>query len=630
MLAEMKKRVKKTKEVISVFFYLLLIFIFLTVLVGSLSFIYFARDLPRPEDFVGRSVSRPTRIYDRTGENLLYTIHGEERRDLIGIEEVPDHLIYALLAAEDSNYYDHFGIDMRGIGRSILINLRERNISAGGSTISQQVVRSAMLTRERTFMRKIREVILTLEMERRYDKNQILEFYLNQISFGHNVYGIETASQSFFGKPASELTLGESAILVAMIRSPSALSPYSKNTAALTGRKNYILNRMEELNYITEKEKKQALDEEPEFSRFRNYLKAPHFVTEIKKELKQTYGEDFLKRSGLKIYTTLDYDLQKRTETIVDVLTSQNSEQYNSHNMSVVVNDPNTGEILAMVGSADYHGDKYPSDCVPGNTCLFDPYTNVAMRGRQPGSAFKPFVYAEAFRNGYDGNTTVVDEKKNFGTESDPYVPRNYDGNYRGEVTLRQSLAQSLNVPSVKVLDEKAGIPESIELAERFGITTLTEDPYYYGLPLVLGGGDVKLLELTSAYGVFATEGLKTPPQSILSIENSNGDIIYEKNSTPRRVLEASVAQEITDILSDNESRAPIFGSNSVLHFEDREIAVKTGSTQNFRDGWAVGYNENVVVGVWTGNNNNQSMVNAPGLSVAGPAWRMIMKQTIN
>lgn len=626
----MKKRVKKTKEVISVFFYLLLIFIFLTVLVGSLSFIYFARDLPRPEDFVGRSVSRPTRIYDRTGENLLYTIHGEERRDLIGIEEVPDHLIYALLAAEDSNYYDHFGIDMRGIGRSILINLRERNISAGGSTISQQVVRSAMLTRERTFMRKIREVILTLEMERRYDKNQILEFYLNQISFGHNVYGIETASQSFFGKPASELTLGESAILVAMIRSPSALSPYSKNTAALTGRKNYILNRMEELNYITEKEKKQALDEEPEFSRFRNYLKAPHFVTEIKKELKQTYGEDFLKRSGLKIYTTLDYDLQKRTETIVDVLTSQNSEQYNSHNMSVVVNDPNTGEILAMVGSADYHGDKYPSDCVPGNTCLFDPYTNVAMRGRQPGSAFKPFVYAEAFRNGYDGNTTVVDEKKNFGTESDPYVPRNYDGNYRGEVTLRQSLAQSLNVPSVKVLDEKAGIPESIELAERFGITTLTEDPYYYGLPLVLGGGDVKLLELTSAYGVFATEGLKTPPQSILSIENSNGDIIYEKNSTPRRVLEASVAQEITDILSDNESRAPIFGSNSVLHFEDREIAVKTGSTQNFRDGWAVGYNENVVVGVWTGNNNNQSMVNAPGLSVAGPAWRMIMKQTIN
>ncbi len=629
MLTEMKI-LKKIKEAFAILFYGVIALLFLGLFFGSVAFIYFGRDLPRPEDFVSRTISRPTRIYDRTGEHLLYTVHGEERRDLIDIDQVPDHLIDALLAAEDSRFYEHYGIDMEGIGRSILINLRERRLAAGGSTISQQLTRSALLTQERTFMRKVREMILTVELERRYSKDEILEFYFNQIPFGHNVYGIETAAQSFFDKSVSELTVEESATLVAMIRSPSALSPYGDNLDALMGRRNYVINRMASLDFIDEKERQKAIDEEPEFSRFRNYLRAPHFVLNVKEQLEDTYGSEFLSERGLKIYTTIDFELQRKAEGVARLMAERNKEQHNAHNISIVITDPNSGEILAMVGSADYYGERYPEDCVPGKSCLFDPYTNVALRGRQPGSAFKPFVYAEAFRNGYSGNTTVIDERTNFGTEADPYIPRNYDGRFRGEVTLRDSLAQSLNVPSVKVLADMAGLPQSIRLSERFGITTFTEDPYHYGLPLVLGGGEVKLTELTSAYGVFATEGIKYPISYISKIEDSSGNTIMRSNSTPRRVLESSVAREITSILSDNDARAPMFGSNSLLHFPDNEVAVKTGSTQNFRDGWAMGYTSDIVVGVWTGNNNNQSMVNAPGLSVAGPTWRVLMEESIN
>ena len=630
MIIEMSKKAKKVINFLSTLFYGFLAVLFIVIFLGAAGFIYFGRDLPRPDDFVSRTVSRPTRIYDRTGENLLYTIHGEERREIIGIDDMPDHLIDALLAAEDSRFYSHFGVDIEGITRSALVNLRERRIAAGGSTISQQLTRSALLTADRTFMRKVREVILTFELERRYSKDQILEFYFNQIPFGHNIYGIETAAQSFFGKQASELTIAESATLVAMIRSPSALSPYGDNLDALIGRRNYVINRMNSLGFISEKEREEAINEEPEFSRFRNYLRAPHFVLQVKEQLENRYGSEFLNERGLKIYTTIDFELQRKAEGVAKLMKERNSEQYNGHNISIVINDPHTGEILAMVGSADYYGEKYPEDCVPGKSCMFSPYTNVALRGRQPGSAFKPFVYAEAFRNGYDGDTVVIDERKNFGSAANPYIPRNYDGQYRGEVTLRNSLAQSLNVPAVKVLDELAGLPQSIRLAERFGITTFTEDPYYYGLPLVLGGGDVKLVELASAYGVFATEGLKLPTKYVSKIENSSGDVIMNNNSTPRRVLESSVAREITSILSDNEARTPMFGSNSLLHFPDHQVAVKTGSTQSFRDGWAMGYTEDIVVGVWTGNNDNTSMVNAPGMSVAGPAWRFLMEESIN
>jgi membrane carboxypeptidase/penicillin-binding protein PbpC len=288
--------------------------------------------------------------------------------------------------------------------------------------------------------------------------------------------------------------------------------------------------------------------------------------------------------------------------------------------------DPNTGEILAMVGSADYFGDPLPEGCTPGLDCKFDPFTNIVNRERQPGSSFKPFVYAIAFENGYSGETVVIDEKTNFGTLSNPYIPRNYDGLFRGEVTLRESLAQSLNVPAVKVLKEFAGLKNTVERVRDFGIN-LSESYEFYGLPLVLGGGDVKLIEITSAYGIFANDGYKNNISSVLKITDKEGNIIEDNNNTSqKRVLKSSVAEEITDILSDNSARAPVFGQNSLLYIEGEDIAVKTGSTQNFRDAWCIGYNNDFIVGVWVGNNDNSYMVNAPGVTVATPIWREVFE----
>ncbi len=616
------KKIKK-KKIISLilsFFYLFVIFCLTTILFLVSLFIYFARDLPRPERYTDRPLAEPTKIYDRTGENILYVIYGEEKREIISLEVVPPHFIDILLTAEDANFYDHIGVDFQGIARSFLINFQAGKTVAGGSTISQQFVRSALLTPERKVMRKVREIVLTLELERRYSKDEILEFYLNQIPFGSNAYGIESASQTFFNKSVKELTIAESATLVSLIPAPSYLSPYGKNLEELIRRKNRLLDRVFSAHLITEEDFELAKEEEIAFHQSRTFLQAPHFIMYVKELLEKKYGEDFLKEEGLSVYTTIDFELQKRAEKMVKERAQMNY-RFNAYNAAMTAIDPNTGEVLVLVGSADYFQEPLPVGCNPGINCKFDPFTNVALRDRQPGSAFKPFVYAVAFEKGYNGETTVIDEPTNFGTAANPYIPRNYDGTFRGEVTLRQALAQSLNVPSVKVLKDFAGLRHTIEEVKRFGIN-LSQPPEFYGLSLVLGGGDVKLLEVTSAYGVFATEGYKNNPVFILKIIDKDGNIIEESKNTPRRVLDSRVAKEITSILSDNEARAPIFGWNSPFYFPYHEVAVKTGSTQGFRDGWCVGYTPNIVVGVWVGNNDNSSMRNAPGVSVAAPLWR--------
>ncbi len=610
----------KRKKILINLLYGFIAVILSVVLFASLVFIYFARDLPRPERFMDSPTAEPTHIYDRSGNHLLYTIHGEERRDVIEISDIPPHFIDAILTAEDSNFYNHYGVDFQGIVRSAIANFQRGRTVAGGSTISQQFVRSAFLSAERTYMRKIREIILTLELERRYSKDQILEFYLNQIPFGHNAYGIEAAAQTYFNKPAKELSLNESAVLVTLVPSPSYLSPFGENVETLILRKDHLLNRMYQNDLITEEELEEAKEEDLEFSSFSIYLRAPHFVMEVKSQLEKKYGEEFLKENGLQVYTTIDFEMQQKAEKIIKEK-AVNNYQHNAYNSALVAIEPNTGEILAMVGSVDYSSEPFPEGCIPGSTCKFDPYSNVAMRERQPGSSFKPFVYATAFQNGYSGDTIVIDERTNFGTVSNPYIPRNYDGQFRGEVTLRQSLAQSLNIPSVKALRDLAGLERSVENARLFGIE-LPRDASFYGLPLVLGGGDVKLLEITSAYGVFASGGYRNSPIFIKKITDKHGNIIEKNEPTLRRVLSSSIAEEITDILSDNSARAPVFGQNSLLHFPDHDIAVKTGSTQNFRDGWTIGYNSSLVVGVWTGNNNNASMINAPGIVVTAPIWR--------
>ncbi len=599
-----------------------LVFVALGIFMGLLAFVYYARDLPRPESLTERPFIEPTRIYDRTGENILYTIYGEERRDLVELKDIPLHLQQAVIATEDHNFYNHWGIDPRGIIRSFLENFRSGQRVQGGSTISQQLIRSTFLTNERTFSRKIKEIILTIELERRYSKDELLYFYLNQVPFGVNIYGVEAAAQSYFNKTISEITVSESAILASLIKAPSYLSPRGQNVDQLMSRRDYIIGRMFLLGYIDETTKEEALAEVPYFAPSLTYLRAPHFVLNVRDYLISQYGETALQERGLKVYTTIDWDLQQEVEKIVKEQVAINKGK-NAHNAAVVVIDPKTGDILAMVGSADYSQEPYPAGCIPGKNCLFEPYHNVATSSRQPGSAFKPFVYATAFQQGYTDETIVNDELTNFGTPQNPYTPRNYDGLFRGPISLRNALAQSLNVPAVKVL-KYAGIAESIETARLCGITTLTEKPSFYGLPLVLGGGEVTLLEITNAYGVFANEGNYINHRSIIKITNNQGKIVEQNTRTARRAISTEVANLITSILSDNEARSPVFGSNSLLKIGNPPIAVKTGTTQNFRDAWTIGYNSDLVVGVWVGNNDNTSMINADGSVVAAPIWRNI------
>jgi len=594
-------------------------------------FIYYAKDLPRPEKFSERSFIESTKIYDRSGEVLLYELYSEEKREIIPLSEVPEYLKEALISAEDANFYSHFGIDLGGIFRAVKINLKIGQPLYGGSTISQQLIRSTFLTTEKTIKRKVREIILTLELERRYSKEQILGWYLNQVPFGPNIYGVEAASKTFFNKSTKEISLSEAALLISLIKAPSYFYPYGEHREELLVRKDYVLDRMAKENYLTKEEAELAKKEELEFSEVRESIKAPHFVLHIQNELFRRYGRTSLEEIGFRVYTTLDWEMQKAAETAVSEGVKRNK-GFNAHNASLVAIDPGNGEILAMVGSADWFGEPFPENCVSGKDCLFDPKVNIATYriGRQPGSAFKPFVYALAFQNGYNDKYIVIDEETNFGRWGDrDYIPQNYDGKFRGPVTLRQALSQSLNIPSVKVLLYLAGLLESIEIAQKLGITTLTKPSSFYGPSIVLGGGEVRLLDMVSAYGVFATEGLRAPLVSILRIEDSQGNVIEENNRALRRVLEEEPVRLINSILSDNEARAPMFGQNSVMYFKDYNVAAKTGTTSDFRDGWIIGYTPSIVTGVWVGNNDNTAMRKEPGIVLAGPIWRSFMEKAL-
>jgi len=631
----------------------------LATFIALLVFVFYAKDLPRPEIFTEKHFTQSTKIYDRAGEVLLFEIYGEEKRTIVPLENIPEHLKHAVIVVEDSNFYRHFGIDFEGILRSILINLKIGRPVYGGSTIPQQLIRSAFFTPEKTIERKIREIILALELDRRYPKDQILGWYLNQIPLGQNAYGVESASRLYFNKPVSEITTAEAAILAALIQAPYHLSPYGEYKDKLLIRKDYVLERMLEEGYLTKEETKAAKEEIIEF-KSPTTIKAPHFVLYIiENYLKPKYGQDleYLKENGIKVYTSLDWELQTLAERVVKEGVKTN-EIYNAHNGALVAISPKNGEILAMVGSAGWDADPYPENCTSGKDCLFDPQFNVAIGtkespGRQPGSAFKPFVYATAFKAGYNDETKVTDEASDFGVwGGKEYTPQNYDGLFRGWVNLRQGLAQSLNVPSIKVLflaglEDKVeslginnflglesvfakGLENSIETAKSMGITTLNKPLSSYGPAIVLGGGEVNLLDMTSAYGVFATEGLSIPPVSVLRIEDYDGNIIAENKKTQKRVLPTDAAQLINDILSDNEARTPMFGPRSHLYFDGYQVAAKTGTTDNFRDAWAIGYTPSIAVGVWAGNNNNAEMTKRqPAATVAGPIFHNFLEKIL-
>lgn len=615
------------------------------VVVGVVSFFVLTLKVPDLHAFDSRRVVESTKIYDRTGKILLFDLHENIRRTIIPFDEIPRQLKNATVAIEDTNFYRHRGISPFSIARAFIMNIVTGNIrqGQGGSTITQQLIKNTFLTTERTFERKLKEAIIALKIEQALTKDEILNLYFNEIPYGSNIYGVEAAAESFFGKRAKELTLAESAYLASIPKAPTYYSPYGNHREELEQRKNVVLKRMKETGFISDEEFAGAINERVRFvGKGDETIKAPHFVFYVRELLDEKFGEDRVLKGGLRVITSLDWELQEKAETMVRDYVDQIEEKFNASNASMVGIDPKTGQVLVVVGSRDWFSNPKPDGCAPGVDCRFEPQVNVATysRGRQPGSSIKPIVYATAFQKGFTPDTTVFDLKTEFNSSCNPdgtpkqgvdekvcYMPENYDERFRGPVTLRNALAQSINVPSVKTL-YLAGLRESLKTARDLGITTLNE-PDRYGLTLVLGGGEVHLLEMVGAYGVFANDGIRNPTTAVLRIEDPAGNVLEEYRPQPKQVIDENIARTISDILSDEEARAPAFGNRSYLYFDDRDVAAKTGTTNDYRDAWVIGYTPNFSLGLWIGNNNNASMEKRVAGFIAAPLWNEFFKEAL-
>jgi len=579
--------------------------------------------IPDIQSLRDRKISQSAKIYDRTGTVLLFDLHEDINRTIVPIADVSLNIRNATVAIEDSTFYHHLGIRPFATLRAVLVQpLRGKGVQ-GGSTITQQVVKNSVLTGERAISRKIIEWVIALRLERVLTKDDILELYLNESPYGGVVYGVEEASQAFFGKAARDVTITEAAYLAALPQAPTYFSPYGNNRAALEERKNLVLSRMRELDFITESEYQKARNEKVVFQpQSISGIRAPHFVFYVREQLENEFGRRTLEESGWRIITTLDIDLQDAAEKTLLNHAKRNEEDFNAKNAALVASDPESGDILAMVGSRNYFDDE-----IDGNYNVA-----VAKPGRQPGSAFKPFVYAQAFSEGYSPDTVLFDVKTQFSTECAPddlseegpcYSPNNYDEKFLGPVALRDALAQSRNVPSVKLL-YVVGLSDALRMARALGITTLGGADRY-GLTLVLGGGEVTLLDMVSAYGVFAAEGIRYDIRSVLRIEDRNGNEVRAYAATQNRVLDTNVALSVSDVLSDNEARTPEFGADSPLYFPGNHVAAKTGTTNDSRDAWIIGYSPNISVGAWAGNNDNSPMVKQIAGFIVAPMWHEFM-----
>jgi len=616
---------------------------FLGLVIAVLIFLFNTiRTLPDPGEIVDIQVSQSTKIYDREGEALLYEIYGEEKRTIIAPEDIPDVVRSATISIEDDSFYSHPAFDLRGILRALVTNLIHGGVVQGGSTITQQLAKNAFLTGEKKYTRKVKELVLAMRLEQRYSKDEILNLYLNQVPYGENAYGIEAAAQTFFGKAASELTLNEAALLAALPQSPSYYSPWGGHVDELEDRKNAVLRRMKELGNIDDVEFESASVELPEvLPQPETGIQAPHFVIYIQDYLREKYGEDSLRVDGLRVVTTLDRDLQILAEETVKSGVERNSKLYNGGNGALIAIDPQTGHILAMAGSKDYFGDPLPLGCTPGRNCKFEGNFNVTTQGlRQPGSSIKPIVYLTAMQNGFTPDTVIWDVPTEFAVNcpsvvnfnnrsTSCYHPRNFDLIFRGPVTMKEALSQSINVPSVKTL-YLAGLGNSLDTAAKMGITTLT-DPDRFGLSLVLGGGEVKLIELASAYATLAADGIYRKPVGIISIEDGNGEMLEEYKDSGEQVIEPQHARIINDILSNVELRSGLFRSSlSLTQVPGHQIALKTGTTDDYVDAWTFGYTPDLVVGVWAGNNNRDPLT-AQGSSIlaAVPMWHDFASQAL-
>jgi 1A family penicillin-binding protein len=578
-------------------------------------FAWYAKDLPTPNKINARIAAQSTQIFDRNGK-LLYEIHGDKNRIMADWNEIPQDCKNATIAIEDKDFYKHGGFDLKRIFGAAFYNVSAGKVSQGGSTITQQFIKNALLTNQRSVSRKIKEIILAIEIEQMYKKDDILKMYLNEIPYGSNAYGIKVAAKTYFNKDLRNLNLQECAVLAAMPQAPTYYSPYGTHKNELMERKDLVLKLMAEQKYIAKEEVKPAQKKEIAFSNNPyGAITAPHFVMYVKEKLVEKYGEKTVNEGGLKVYTTLDLDKQRYAEEAVTKNVDKNKRAYNASNASLVAIDPKTGQIIAMVGSRDFFNQK-----IDGNV-------NVAVMERQPGSSFKPFAYATAWKtNGWGPGSTLYDLRTDFGGG---YVPNNYDGRFRGPVSMRKALQNSLNIPAVKTL-YIAGLNNVLDTAHAMGITTLN-DKSRYGLSLVLGAGEVKLIDMTSAFGVFANKGVRQESSWFVKIEDAKGKTIEEyKDKQGKKVLDPQIAYLINNVLSDDSARAEVFGTGGSLTLRGRPVAAKTGTTNDYKDAWTLGYTPSLAAGVWAGNNDNTPMTRAGGSIAAAPIWHDFMTKALS
>ncbi|OGH16656.1 MAG: hypothetical protein A3C22_00025 [Candidatus Levybacteria bacterium RIFCSPHIGHO2_02_FULL_37_10] len=622
-----KKRIKKSRSIkvfplpigvkikyffIGSIFSLVFFFIPLTVII-------FIQELPSPKQLSFQQAPLTTKVFDRNG-SLLYQIYASQNRTLIPLSSVPKYLQQATIAIEDKNFYKNSGVDISAIIRAVIADLSGKPLQ-GGSTITQQLIKSTLLTPEISIKRKIKEIILAFWADRIYAKDQILEMYFNQVPYGGTAWGVEAASEVYFGKQTTKLSLAQSAFLAGMTKSPTAYSPFGENQDLWKKRQKEVLVKMEELKYITSQQKEEAVGEEIVFSSPQTSIYAPHFVMYIKDLLTKKYGIGMVEKGGLQVTTSLDLKTQEMAQTIVTQEVEKNT-YLNLTNGASVVTNPKNGDILAMVGSRDY------SDLNSGNF-------NVTTALRQPGSSIKALTYSLALSKGFTAATIIDDNPITFSSlNSPPYSPVNYDGKFRGKMSLRIALANSINIPAVKVLS-KIGIQNMIDLGRKMGITTWN-DTKNYGLAITLGSADVRMTDLAVLYGVLANSGKRIDLNPILKLTDSKGNVLEEKPSftkasvgeeEAKQVIDPGITFIISNILADNRARSMEFGLNSPLNIPNRYVSVKTGTSDNKRDNWTIGYTPNFVVAVWVGNNDNSPMSQnlASGITGAAPIWNTIM-----
>ncbi len=580
-------------------------------------FAWYSRDLPDPNELINRQIAQSTKIYDHTDTHLLYEIAPDKKRTLVTIDQIPANVINATITAEDRKFYKHFGIDPVGILRALLYNVMHLDATGqGASTITQQFVKKAMLTDVQDYSRKIREIMISLALEQRFNKEEILQMYLNEIPYGGTNYGIEAAAQEYFGKSVKDVTLAEAATLAALPNRPTRLM---NDPELLKSRRDWILQSMADLGYVTQDEANAALAQDTPITIEANDITAPHFVMWVKSLLEETYGTQAVETGGLHVITTLDYDKQQIAEEAIDNGVATYGSTYGFTNAGLLAMNPKTGEILAMVGSPDFSNDD------------IDGQVNVTLQPLQPGSSIKPIVYAAAFEKGYTPNTVLWDVETTFSTETGPYNPHNYDSGEHGMVTMRKALQGSLNIPAVKTL-YLVGIDNAVAFAQRLGYSTLT-DRSSIGLSMVLGGAEVKMIDHVGAYAALANNGMHHNPLAILKVTTSDGTVLEERNAeenTGTSVLDSNIAATITNVMSDNAARAYVFGASNYLTFGDRAVAAKTGTTNNYKDAWTVGYTPSLVAGVWVGNASGTLMTRgADGSKIAAPVWNEFMKRSL-